>query len=272
MNIKIRPYEAAATLWILLLVVLIVTPWWPAVVRWMEEDPVGNAVAMISILAASVTVLRGPVFLWDRFIGPYLTRHRQESAAKKNAMDWRIQKCRSLKQAVNHHIEGRVKNYQFDLVGEISGGWGQGPSPELENMMKTYYEKVQEGSKWLEVSKRVLKLVLWETTETCIPKSSDSYVRSSFEGVLIDPLIKGVRVSASWLETEYPHLAENIEKKCDPSENINEFFKRLNDSANNELSLRTLRDKREELISYATGFESALDAERQRLEEELRNL
>lgn len=257
-----------------ILAFLIYTSWGVAIVLWMLEDPKW---LVTTIIAASAAVPE----LWYRSIGPYLARHRQESAGKKQAIDWRIQKCGQLKQAVHHHIEDRVKNYQFDLVGEMSGGWGQGPTPEVEGMMRTYYEKVQECSDWLEASKRVLKLILLETMESKFPESKATYLQSGdvylqdlFEHILIDPTIRGEQVSIPWLQDNRPEDIEKILGKVDESEkeNIDKFFKEFHDTSNRESSLQTLRRKREELIAFAARLEQTAGTERQRLEDELKRL
>jgi hypothetical protein len=273
-SIKDIAIEAAAVaaVWILLLVIFIASPWGPAAVHWWEEDRVGNGLKALTALAALTEVLRPVLWLWDRLIGPWLTSRDQESKAKREEMSSSIRECESLKRGIDRHVKDGVKNYRFDLTYEISGGWGRCPTQKLQDAMKVYYEKIGECSTWLEVSKRVLKLVLWETMESKLPKSKDTYLQDLFEHVLIEPTIREEQVSIPWFQTKRPDLINEISKKVDATENVNEFFKEFHDASNRELSLQMLRRKREELMSHAVKFEETIDSEQQRLEEKLKKL
>ena len=220
---------------------------------------------IISVIALIIALLDLVFRAWPKFVR-YREEKENERRKAKQELEEKIRRCESLKRGICNHIRLYVKKYKFNMVGEISGGWGLAPTTKLQEMMKIFYEKNEECVTWLKASKRILKLVLWEVMEWQLSKSKDSYLQDLFEKVLIDQIIKEVRVSMPWLQTERPDLIEVIEGKIDPSDDFNEFLKRLNEYSNNELALKTLREKRRELMVFAEKFRSTIDAEQHRLE------
>lgn len=234
-------------------------------------------IIIYAVLTAILTGILAPITV--KYFSKYLEKRekerqkaRQEYQAKKDKLSSNINTCQGLKKAVDDYIKNHVEVYKFELLGLLQQGWTYAPTPELEEKMKLFYKKVKECENWFAVCKRTLKLVLIESMRTYLPKSKDSYLENLFERILIQPIIKEAKISRSWLEIERPDLVEDIQKKIDPSEDINRFFKDMNDNSKSEHSLKMLKKKRKQLIGYSEKFKNMLDTERLRLERELKTL
>lgn len=208
----------------------------------------------------------------------YIPRKKEEEEEEKRLSEQfeekqedlrsRILTCQHLKKEISGYIKNHVKQNEFKFTGFdlFQLGWGAAPTPKLQEKMKLFYEKVEDCENWLKSSERALKLVLMENIMAHFPKKiEDNYLRSLFQDVFTEPLVKGVRISKSWLETERPDLIEEIEKKLESSRDIANFFKKLNDDSAREHSVRMLKEKRKELVAYSEEFKKMIDTERQRL-------
>lgn len=199
---------------------------------------------------------------------------KKEYDVKKKALRSKIALCQSLKKEIGNYVKNNVKQNEFKFVGFglLQSGWGQAPTPKLQEKVKLFYKKVEDCENWLKACKRTLKLMLIENLQSHLPKSKDSYLEGLFQNIIIEPIIRGAKISRSWLEVERPDLIEEIQKKLDPSEDINIFFKEMNDDSKSEHSLNTLNEKREELINFSEECKKLLDSEKQRLEDELKEM
>lgn len=241
----------------------------------MELDIV-SLTLVVATIGTIVTIIRIVIEYYTRIYTPRKKEEEEEEKRlkeqikkKQEDLRSRILTCQYLKKEISNYIKNHVKQNEFKFTGFglLQSGWGQAPTPKLQEKMKLFYEKVDDCKNWFEVCKRTLKLVLIENMRSYLPTSKNSYLEGLFGNILIEPIIKGVKISRSWLETERPDLVKEIQKKLDPSEDINEFFKKMNDSSIGEHSVEILKKKRKELIAYSEEFKKTIDTERQRLDQ-----
>ena len=234
--------------------------------------------------------------LFTGILAPMVLERYREGGKRKEAERTRkveedkanVERLRTKISSINYNLVKAV-DHDLEHVKEIKF-FDQTPSresdilstarefPDLSEIAGRYVEAFREAVDWREANRRLLNVALSELVASEFSQTLASNpqawagwstLEAALQDALINPIIKGERISRDLLEHLAPQLCIQVDRTSAQGEGIPRFLKSLDEMIARDPYLRRFRGKQETIKLLGSELKKAAQAHVSNLQEKL---